>query len=150
MTPKALLNRFKKLDTDSLLTESFSETLPQLVEINKKQLYAGYGNTGKKISKKYKRAKYARVKHEMNPTPGLGTPDIFVTGEYYSELKGTMIGDDIAELHSTDEKAQFLEQKYDDILGLGGEYKSEHIRENLRPTVHEKITKHTGLKFKTR
>ena len=146
MTIKGLYNGVKAMDVDLVINTAIDKSLPALVQENKKQLYAGFDKSGEKIKRKYRNNKYARVKFGMNPAPGLGTPDLFVTGAFFAGIDVEREGNDILRFGSTDEKGESLERKYDPF-GLGGDYKKEFIGKSLRPNLNIEITKATGLKF---
>lgn len=134
------------MDISEVIQTAVSNTLDDLNEENKKQLFEGYDKTGEKITRKYRNNKYARVKNEMNPLPGLGVPDLKLTGAYYRGRKATLSGDVIT-VTSSDEKAEELEAKYPDINGLGGQFKKEYQVNSLSPEINKGITAVTGLKF---
>lgn len=142
----SLNRKIQQLNIDKVINHAVENTLPDLIEINKDQLLHGMDKNGEKITPKYKRNKYARVKNEMNPLAGIGTPDLKVKGDYYKGLTAKLEGGTIVET-STDFKAEFLEPKYDDIHGLGGEYKKRYQDKNLRPAIGTEIEKTIGLKF---
>ena len=82
----------------------------------------------------------------MNPLPGLGTPDLKVTGAFYSGIR-VDYNSGVLTTKSSDEKADELEKKYQDIYGLGGNFKKGFIKNSLRPALNKEITSLTGLKF---
>lgn len=143
LTLPALYNRVKNLNTDEVITDSFTESTTAFEEENRKQLFEGQAKTGE-ITKKYKNNKYARVKNEMNPLPGLGTPDLKVTGAFYRGIRVEVSGETL-NIKSTDSKGPDLEAKYKDIFGLGGVYKKEFLDTTLRPKILKKISTLTGL-----
>jgi hypothetical protein len=55
-------------------------------------------------------------------------------------------GESIREF-SNDEKGPELEKKYKNIFGLGKDFKKDYLVNNLGPSVQEKISNFTGLKF---
>lgn len=146
LTIKGLQRKVAVFDTDQAIDQAFTKTTGDLADENRKQLYAGFDKNGKKITPKYRRYKYAAAKYEMNPLPGLGTPDLKVTGAFY---RGITVEYESGILHteSTDKKGPMLEQKYEDIFGLGGAFKKEFIDKSLRPALNKEITAGIGLKF---
>lgn len=148
MTIRGLYNKVKKFDTQKAIDNAFESTVDELADQNKKQLFEGYDKTGEKIKRKYRSNKYARVKNEMNPLPGLGTPDLKVTGSFYRGIRVDYSGGTLR-TKSTDEKGDDLEAKYDNIYGLGGEFKKDFVNDSLRPALNSGITSAIGLKFKS-
>lgn len=146
MTITQLSENFKKLDTSEVIRESFLETTEKFTELQKDQLRSGKTSKGESIKPGYRSGKYAKVKAEMNPLPGLGNPDLFLTGKFYSGIDAEP-GKDLIKIISRDSKGPDLEAKYPDIFGLGSIYKNQYITESLKPLVTEKISKVTGLKF---
>lgn len=145
-TIKGLYKRVKNFNPNKAIDEAFEQTVDELAEKNKEQLFEGKDKTGESISRRYRSQKYARVKSEMNPLPGLGVPDLKVTGAFYRGIRVDYQGG-VLKTTSTDEKGPELEAKYEGIFGLGGEFKKQFIKDSLRPALNAEITKATGLKF---
>jgi hypothetical protein len=112
-------------------------------EENKKQLFAGYDKFGERL-RHYANAAYAFYKYSRNPGPGLGNPDLFDTGSFYSHIQ-TIIANGAVNIGSTDSKAPDLEINYPGIFGLGGVYKAEFISVNLRPAWIREVRKELQL-----
>ena len=105
------------------------------------QLYKGLDATGQKISPKYSRERYKRAKNRVNPLPGIGTPDLKLTGKFYSDFFLTA-KNGVIDIFSSDEKADKLEAKYGDIFGLTTDNEgkmNEQILERLLDWVLMKI-----------
>lgn len=146
MTISSLAENFRKLNTDKVIDESFRETTDSFEKLQKDQLKAGKTNKGDTIRPRYRSPKYARVKNEMNPLPGIGVPDLFLTGKFYSGIDAEP-GRDVIDIISKDSKGPELENKYPNIFGLGTNFKKQYLEEDLRPKVMSKISSVTGLKF---
>lgn len=146
LTITSLAQKFQQLDTDKIVQESFEETKEDFKQSQKEQLKAGKTKTGQGITPRYRSPKYARVKHEMNPLPGFGTPDLYLTGAFSQGLNVEFSSDTI-DIISTDEKGPDLEHKYRDIFGLGTTFKKNYLESSLAPLVREKISTFTGLSF---
>ncbi len=142
----SLASKFRKIDTQKVIDDCLHETTADFENIQRDQLLSGKANTGKEIAPRYRRRKYADAKHDMNPLPGYGIPDLKLTGSFHRGID-VKAGRESFNIISTDKKAIELEQKYSDIFGLGGKFKSEYIKENLAPALKKKISKFTGLKF---
>lgn len=146
LTIPALTKRFRKLNTDKIITDSLKETVSDFEDIQRKQLMAGKTRTGSHIKPSYRNKKYAEAKSSMNPLPGLGVPDLRLTGAFYEGID-VEAGKEVFDIISKDEKGPELENKYRDIFGLGGAFKNEYTKEKLEPALKKKISKFTGLKF---
>lgn len=146
LTIAALTQKFKALNTGNIIHESFIETKEAFEQLNKEQLRAGKTNTGDEIAPRYRSNKYAIAKNEINPLPGLGTPDLRLTGAFYAGIDAEP-GKDVIDIISKDEKGPALENKYSGIFGLGTTFKKQYLEDELAPAVQEKINLVTGLKF---
>jgi hypothetical protein len=137
-----IIGKFQALNTDEVIEQAFIASTDGFTDEQKKQLYAGFDKDGNRLHK-YQNNKYARVKNEMNPAPGLGNPDLKVTGAYYNGIKAAVsgLGYHIA---SSDDKGPDLEKKYDPY-GLGGDYRREFIKTTYRPKFRAEIRQKTGL-----
>ena len=141
----AMLRRIEKLNTDEVIEEAFENTAKEFLDTNKEQLNEGFDATGKHL-KKYASKKYASMKNSMNPAPGLGNPDLKLTGAFQ---RGWVLSVASGQLNqgSMDEKGIRLEEKYGKIYGLYGPFKQDYLNEFLSPTINKKITAITGLAF---
>ena len=146
VTISSLKLKFELLDTNKIIQDSLVETMPAFEQANKDQLRGGINNKGESILPRYKSQKYADFKQSLNEFPGNGVPDLFLTGEFY-RLIDAEVGKDVIDIISKDDKGPELENKYPDIFGLGKNFKNEYLQHSLKPTVQEKITTFTGLKF---
>ena len=92
----------------------------------------GENATGKRIGR-YRNPAYARLKNSMNPVPGLGVPDLKLTGKFHREIFAEIRGDKVI-IDSVNEKTEALVEKYGEtIFGLNVENKNELIEEVIRP-----------------
>jgi hypothetical protein len=137
-----IATKFRALNTDEVVTAAFRTSTDGFTEEQKKQLYAGFDKEGKRLQK-YRNNKYARVKNEMNPGPGLGNPDLYVTGAYFGGIKTNVQGLSL-HIESSDAKGPELETKYKPY-GLGGGYKQEFIRGIYRPNFRKQVRLKTGV-----
>ena len=144
-TISSLLQKFQSLDTDEIINESFVATTSQFEDTQRLQLMAGKTKTGDPISPSYMSPKYAAAKNEMNSLPGLGVPDLNLTGAFHEEID-MEVGNDSLDIISKDSKGPELEDKYKDIFGLGTNFKTDYL-EILSPVINEKISNFTGLPF---
>jgi hypothetical protein len=145
MTIGTLLNKFQSIDTNAIIDESFIATEPDFELSQQAQLKAGKTSTGDPISPAYLSDAYAAKKNAMNPLPGYGVPDLFLTGSFSEQINVKLEGETVLEF-SNDEKAPQLEEKYANIFGLGSSYKKDYLSV-LRPVVNENISNFVGLSF---
>ena len=142
-TIKSVLRKVQAINIPEIARESFVSVETDYAEENKKQLFEGFDKDGSKL-KQYRSNKYARVKNEMNPLPGLGNPDFYVTGAFTNSRHVTINGNVIETTYS-DEKAARLLERDPNISGLGGSFKLEFINEKLKPSFFAEVRKRTGL-----
>lgn len=137
----------RKVQMDREAAKAVRATAGMIVELNKEQLRKGFDGTGRRISPKYRRPEYAQMKAQMNPLPGLGIPDLELTGEFKAGM-GVDVNEDEYEVFSTDVKAGDLERKYGPlIMELGPREKDEYAVGYVAPALQESITRLTGLEF---
>lgn len=139
-TVSNLIKKFRSLNIEQVAQDSMESALPQLVDRQKDQMLSGLNKKGKIIGK-YKSAAYANLKHSMNPIPGLGVPDLLLSGDFYRKIYGDVRGNTLI-LDSTDEKAGFLAKRFgEEIFGLNKDSKKEFIKEDLKPAFMTEIKK---------
>lgn len=144
-TIKGLLRRVKNFDTDKAIDNSFEVTTTDFAVLNKQQMYAGFDKSGEKFTKKYAAGSYAKKKNKMNPLPGYGTPDLFLSGEFQKQIKVDYSKGILTSMSSV-EYAKYVEPVYRPY-GLGGKLKKEFIKEKLQPALKKEISAGIGLSF---
>lgn len=130
-TIKGLIRRIEQANVEQALHDAFQQNAQAIEDKNREQLFEGYDRNGKRL-KPYRRAKYARVKNEMNPLPGLGNPDFKVTGAFYRGVHVTVEGQ-VIKTNLSDSKSDELLKRDPDIIGVGGNYRKEIINDTLHP-----------------
>lgn len=80
------LQNSARIDPYVILAELVIKHSTKILEAQKEQLKSGRNADGKKITPKYASKSYGLAKNKMNSLPGLGTPDLFLTGELYRRL----------------------------------------------------------------
>lgn len=118
----------------------------EIADLNRQQLYEkGEDSTGRKL-KKYKRPRYARVKHEMNPKPGYGNPDFFLTGEFQKSIFADVRDRSII-MDAADPKVEFLVNRDGEVIfGLQDESRNTAWANILRPPLIPVLKNRTGAK----
>lgn len=125
-----MLRRFQDLNVKAIAMQAMAKTADDLVRLNREQLYHGDDSTGNFL-KKYRDPDYAELKRFMNPLPGEGNPDLYLTGKTYESMEVDIDGENIEYLM---DDPYGLKEKYgDEIQGLTVDNKSRHVRENLQP-----------------
>lgn len=141
-TAAEMLRRFEKVNLTELLGEVVAENPQLLTDLNRKQLKEGQNKEGRTLNK-YRSSSYAKRKNEMNPAPGLGNPDLYLTGAFQSSFVVDVRGDDVV-FSAGDSKAPALEAKYGPaIFGLTDESKTE-ARPELVQGAAKKVKQITG------
>lgn len=141
-----MYNAFKSLDMEQAGRNAIEQTKERMIYLNKSQLNLDSQKSDGKYLRQYFDREYAIYKHELNPFPGLGNPDLNLTGKFYSEFFATVKGDKI-EFGSTDSKSEGLQSKYGkNIFGLTSENEYDYATETVRPKIVSYIEKVTGLK----
>ena len=159
------MSALKSLNIRQMAIEAIEKNLRDMVSLNQSQLYEGKTTSGKRFRKyaKYKTAdgrEYADMKNQMNPRPGLGNPDLNLTGAFYRAIFAELEGDNFI-MDSTDEKSGLLQSMYDgnspgqlsadgeasNIFGLTRE-NWELFRDKCREDFCKEFEKRTGLIFK--
>ncbi len=128
-----------------MITQATRATTDVFEVQQREQLTAGKTKTGAPISPRYQSNSYASRKAAINPLPGFGVPDLRLTGEF-QRLIDVEAAENVFDIISKDEKGAALENKYADIFGLGGEYKTPYLK-RLSGVIREKISTLTGLKY---
>ena len=123
------------MDVKQASYEAVVQTKEVITDLQKEQMYQGLNSEGKKIGR-YRNNKYARAKFDMNPLPGLGIPDLKLTGAFYAGFK-TEVTPEIFITSSTDEKNADLTAKYDPF-GLDQESKTEYA-DKLKPVFTKNV-----------
>ncbi len=120
-------------DLPSQALRVLAETQQLIIDLNTKdQLQKGLDNQGNKITPSYRNARYARAKNSRNALPGLGTPDLNLTGSFQKNFYVINRGKEF-ELFSSDKKASDLNIKYDNIFGLTPDNEDKYNLEILLP-----------------
>ena len=159
MTIAALYRKFKAVDTDKIIEETMTECADALNSQNLEQLFDGKTKEGTNITPSYLQdpyfktpeaaKKYSNWKDQITPSDkrSPGTPNLYINGRYHRSRRITVTAGSIT--HSaTDPAAAKIESKFKDIDGLGGEYKTEFLKQSVQPLLKQKIQTATGLIMK--
>jgi hypothetical protein len=80
-------NAVNRIDLIALAKQVVAANPEPLLEENRYQLYTGLRPDGGEITPRYRYYWYAEWKHRINPVPGFGIPDLFITGALHDTLK---------------------------------------------------------------
>lgn len=138
-----LYNRIKKVNHTEAIEDTMEEASPVIRQKQRNQMHSGLNREGKPIGK-YRSPAYAKKKNALNPIPGLGVPDLKLTGEFYKGIYSEVRGDKII-IDSTDGKTPALANRFgEEIFGLNKESKAEAVKE-IKPVLIKNMKKATGL-----
>lgn len=139
-----MLAGFKRVDLRAALPDIIVDKGPDAVQLVRNQLNVGTDGTGNKITPKYADAvyggAYTKMKAQMNPLPGYGTPDGYLTGALYQGLKIT--ADPNA--YTTTSDVDYIDdpsltQYGEQLLSMNDENKGIFAQESLKPAIIEYI-----------
>lgn len=138
---RELKRKWERLKTQvpEIAEESVRVLSPDIVERQKAQLSEGLSSVGGTFPK-YRNPAYARKKNALNAKPGLGNPDLKLTGAFYRGITAVVSGGKI-KINSTDSKTDSLKAKYDKdkMFGLYPEEMNDFIQNRLRPVFRKNI-----------
>jgi hypothetical protein len=103
---------------DELVLRSAMQNESIIVDLNTKNLSEGKDVNGNPIQPSYASPKYAQYKQSLGSLAPMGTPDLKLTGDYYSGKYLQKMNEGWLEMHSTDWKEKQLNAKYGEIEGL--------------------------------
>lgn len=140
LTFVGLRRKFETLDTDKVVIDSMNATADDLEEKNRERMLDGVKADGSVMPH------YSYISQTV-----YGYPDEPIklrdTGAFQRAIVVKLEGGKVV-TESTDEKTDMLVERYgEDIFGTFGDYKSEYLKDSLRPEINRRINEHTGLKF---
>lgn len=162
----SLKQKFDDLNTDKICEEVMTANLQDLNDINLEQMYDGKTNEGKDITPSYlddpywyengeKRGgfgaalAYSAWKDRITPNPrrSQDTPNLFINGFYYRS-RLLSIADGKINFNSNWSEGNSIDDKYQNINGLGGIYKIDFVNTFLRPVFGAQMQSQIGIKFR--
>lgn len=162
MTILGMKKRFEGLNTDSVINTSMVESQGDIRDLNLEQMYDGKTREGVDITPSYLNdpywdthggrnaaQAYSDWKDRITPNPRRtkGIPNLFINGYYHSTISVTVAGERIV-WSSTFRDEPDIRDRFKNIYGLGGRYKTIFLFEYLTPVLREKIFVVTGLMMK--
>lgn len=141
-----LLDLLDKIQLRPIVVMCVEQSQYEILAFNRGKLYEGRNRYGQPISPQYQSGEYAEAKQDHNPKPGLGVPDLYVTGEFYNGMFMVVNASQYSfTIESKDEKATKLEVKYKDIFGIAPEDNGYLANEILKPKIVKEMVKQLGL-----
>lgn len=105
-----MLRKFRSLNPVQLIADAAEQEVTTAANLNRDQLFReGVKADGERMHP-YRSREYAAMKHEMNPQPGFGNPDAYLTGEMQRQLYVEIRGDK-AVFDSPSEHARKMEAR---------------------------------------
>jgi len=143
-----MLEKLQRVKLNEEIPVIIQRNSNEAVKLNRKQLYdKGRDVNGQKLAP-YQSQTYALEKNRVNPSPGLFTPDLYLTGAFQRGFYAQVKGGTTIVFGSTDMKTSDLEIKYTNkIFGLTMDSKERFALETVMPEIRNYITGITGLKF---
>lgn len=135
--------RLEGLSVQAEAEGALDDTADDFAELNTQQMYRGLDSTGQPIAPQYARADYAQMKNQMNPAPGYGTPDLYLTGAFYRGYTLRVEGGQVTEDSDVDYADDLTEKYGPDIWGLDDEnlasYRTGPFWEALKERVENQL-----------
>ena len=145
-TATEIIARLEAVNIELLAELAIEDTAKEFGKLNTEQMEEGKDSKDQKISPGYRSSSYARMKNQMNPKPGMGVPDLKLTGAFYKGYRLQVINGEVIE-DSDVPYAPKLEKQYGkQIWGLDPENKRLYIEKFLSPGMKKRLTEETGLR----
>lgn len=149
-TVRALQKKLRKVNVLYETIEAAKKNTKEMVMLNLSQLFVGQNNMGDSF-KKYKWKEYAEQKNQQNPRPGLGYPDLKLSGAFYKSFRAEVSSGGV-NIFATDKKAPLLIEHYakkgkQTIFGLTAANMKIWNKDCFFSDFKKGITRATGLTF---
>jgi len=141
-----MIEQVQNFDVDENIEEVVNEHEDEITIYNKQQLFnKGQGADGSQL-KEYASATYAKYKNKKNPNPGLGIPDIKLTGETYDRMFAKMDKNTL-EISSTTDYTPKLEESRPNIFGLDEQSEDLAGEQVIEPELQKKLRDKIGVEL---
>lgn len=138
-----MLAAFRSINLEQEIAKAIEITETAYLDAQRQQLYNGLDGNGLPLPS-YHSSKYARAKADMNPLPGLGTPDYKLTGALYSNMYVDFIGD-LVQTKSNVSYFGDLTARGGDPFTLNENSKEKYSNDNLYPVLMQNLSEITGV-----
>ena len=140
MDSDEFIRHIQQIDVEAEAQKVLKQHTKNAADLNRDQLKKGFDANGERL-KPYKNARYASYKNTKNPLPGLGNPDLILSGSFTKSIYSEVTDTDIV-LKATDRKTADLVDKYSDsILDISQESVST-FTDIIRSTFENEIQKY--------
>lgn len=112
---------------DKVGNKAIDENLAVMADMNREQLTFGINAEGGEVGA-YRSESYARLKKSIGSRAPFGIPDLKLTGDFHSGIFAKRKGSELT-FGGTDSKTSMLTEKYDSILGLTEENRTD-VKDN--------------------
>lgn len=136
-----LLRAVRVQDQRNEALQAMADTRDNYLQYQKHQLFTGFDSKEQRLLP-YASKTYAEKKAAMNPLPGFGNPDFYLTGEFYRSFRAD-IDNEGFRLYATDpdqDKVSFLERRDPNIWTLAPNAMKDYITD-LKPVFVQRIIK---------
>lgn len=146
-TINSMLQKVSSIDLPNQVPIIIEQTSETAINLNRQQLYEMSTDKNNMSLLMYKWPSYAQFKNRKNPKPGLGHPDLFLTGSFQNQMF-MKVEKETFEISSKDGKTFDLIKHYgDDIFGLTLDSKKEYAK-TVWLGIKNYITAKSGLLFR--
>lgn len=143
-----MLSKWQQVNVETEIPAIIQRNKEVAAELNRKQLKSGKTSKGDPVQPSYNSTIYALDKNRSNSLPGLGTPDLYLTGAFHRGFYAQVKAGKSIIFGSTDMKSSDLEANYTkEIFGLTRDNKQLFLSDTIMPELRLYITRITGLKF---
>lgn len=142
-TVDEMLAAFRSINLEQEIAKAIETTETAYLDAQRQQLYNGLDGNGLPLPS-YHSPKYARAKADMNPLPGLGTPDYKFTGALYANMYIDFIGD-LVQTKSNVDYFGDLTARGGDPFTLNEASKEKLSNDNIYPVLMQSLSEITGV-----
>ena len=148
-TLREMSKRLKNLDTTKIYIQVMNQESEQVLDMNRSQLLLGLTSRGKKIKPKYRNKRYAQKKRKLNSKPGIGTPDLKLSGDFHNSFTLKKKNNDY-EFDATVSYKKYItpsrgDYGYDNVFGLNPKNQKKFNNEIFYPEYMERIKRHLKI-----
>ena len=143
-----MLRRWKSVNLEAEIPKIIQNSSDEMVRLNREQLYVRGERSDNERLAPYRSITYALEKNNINPSPGLFNPDLYLTGDFQGGFYAQVKSGKSVSFGSTDFKSDRLERDYGkEIFGLTFDNKKVYLDTSIMPGIRSYITRQTGVKF---
>lgn len=129
----------ERVDIPLLTAARIGQTTEEIIRLEQEQMYSGR-DSNDHVLYKYKNRRYAQKKARMNPNPGAGNADFYLSGDFYKQSYVNIVADEVVH-GSRVPYAPYLLKKNAAAMGLNKENLHNYRLVFLLPYMREQIAK---------